>query len=463
MVPPIALGLSPQLAAWLATFLSGLVVVWSFGRLVKRFDVARPDILCAIAALMTAALTGRVSADLITAGLLLLYFAEAWELSDPVGKGWGWKCGVLGGALYLSKSYMLYFFAVHFTLTAVVGWRVEKRAPRSLARAWLTGLIVCGLLSGPWIAALSAKYGALVISRAGQVNIDMVGPDSSGYRQHKLLIPPSSPHAFNAWQDPSPDALPRWRMLSPAGLKQLARLLRKNLKLLIEVYQEQTIFWLVIILLFILLNESPPINRRWIHPVLAMAILPAGYLLVIIVDRYLWTTRYLLLLMGAAILSQLRHKWRIDAQVCRVVLCLGLVPILWNCIVEFRHDWNGGREDWEAAQFLRPIILPQSSIASCGRYEESLALAYYVDGRYYGLLTETAQEREYARELNPNFDQSPASRLPAAPPDLGDRLDRLHIQWLMVWPECGALPPQAAQKATLAARRGPLQLYRLEQ
>jgi len=274
------------------------------------------------------------------------------------------------------------------------------------------------------------------------------------------LRAPSSPHAYSTLQDPPPEALAKWSLASRAGVAQALRLIKKNLKLVADIYQAQTLFWMAIIVVFIVLNEAPPPDRTWIFPMLVVVLLPAGYLLVIVVDRYLWVTRYLFLLMGAASLALLRRKLVVPAGVLLVAGGLGTASILWSCLTELRDNWNGGREEFAVANRVRELIPPESHIASCGSYERSLEISFWVGARYYGLVSETPEEQQYARELNPNFDRSAARNLPSEPPDAAERLRRFHIQWLLEWPDCPGLPATEAAVFEPAGDFGPVRLLR---
>ncbi|MBL8227464.1 MAG: hypothetical protein JNL98_03265 [Bryobacterales bacterium] len=461
MVPLIAAGVHPWPAGKVVTILSGFLAVWSFGRLLKRFDVEHSWAVHMVAAVMTAALSIRTSADLMTAALLMLYFAALWSPEWPESPTSGLLCGLLGGFLYFSKNYMFFFFCLHFTvIVSIHFWRQRSTRGGIVVRQWLAGLVLCALISSVWMMALSRKYGKFTISRAGEVNLGMVGPEGSGYRTHKLLSEPSSPHAWSTLQDPPPDVLPKWKAASAEGIKQIVRLVRSNLKRLDSIFRGQTLLWLVLILGVIVLCEAPPGERSWLFPVLTIALLPAGYLLVIVVDRYLWAIWYLLLILGAVCLRQLRVKLNLDPRLRVLLAIFGAATFFWGALTELRNHRSSGRSEWALAQQLRTVIAPESRVVSCGSYERSLIVSYHLGSRYYGLVRTGSVDHENARELNPNYEQSQTRLLPDEPPDLAARLSRYRIGWMLVWPGCEAIPGPL-QQSTLTGRYGEVSLYRL--
>jgi hypothetical protein len=463
IAPLIALGIHPWPAGKLVTVLSGFLALWSFGRLLRRFDTEHSRALHLAAAVLTAALSIRTSADLLTAALLMLYFSLLWSGGWPDSPRTGLLCGLLGGLLYFSKNYMFFFFCLHFTLiVAIHFWRQRSSRGGAVLRHWMTGMAACVLLSSVWMVALTQKYGKFTISRAGEVNLGMVGPEGSGYRTHKLLSPPSSPHAWSTLQDPPPEVLPKWKVASAEGAKQILRLLRSNLKRLDSIYRGQTFLWLVVVIGVIVFCEARPTNRSWLFPVLTIALLPAGYLLVIVVDRYLWATWYLFLILGGVCLRQMRAKLQLDPRLRAGLAWLGVLTVLWGVLTEFRNFWRVGRQEWSLAQQLRPVIPPESRVVSCGSYESSLMVSYHLGSRYYGLVRAGQVDEDNARELNPNYDRSAARLLPAEPPDLTGRLERYQIGWMLVWPSCEAIPAALSQ-ARLSGQYGDLKLYRLHE
>lgn len=445
MAPAIAVGLSPWLAAKVVCLASGLLLIFGFQRLLPLFTPTAPVALTAIAAVFTASIALRTSADILAAGLLLHYFAEVW---NPLWKQRPWRLGLLGALLYLTKNYLLFFFLLHLSFSTLV--EIARHGSwLAVARSSALAMGLTAILSGGWIAVLSSHYGAFTTSRAGAVNLRMVGPQSSGYRPHKVLVPPSSPHAFSMLQDPPPELLPSWKPASEEGIRQLFRLFKKNLRWLVDIYQGETLFWMAIVLLFILTAERATPDRFWIGPVFTLLLLPAGYLLVIVVDRYLWSTYYLFLLMGGAALARLSEHWQVNRLAWRCLAAAGAVSFLWTALAAARNSEGGGHIEWEIAQRLRPLVSPESRVLSCGGYERTLIVSYHLGARFYGLIREGAEDRQYARELNPLYDRSTASNLPPVPEDAAERLDRFRPNWLLIWPSCEGLPVEVQSRLQL--------------
>src|SRR5581483_4129579 len=144
--------------------------------------------------------------DLLFTAILLLYFGLILDPAYPGGGHSGAFCGILGGLAYLTKSYGLVFFVIHFTLMTVLYLlRRESVAKRSvIVRHYAAGLVVFCAISFCWIAVLHGKYGVWMTGTTGDFNVRLAGPQSPGYPNLAHLIAPTSAHAITAWQEPSP-------------------------------------------------------------------------------------------------------------------------------------------------------------------------------------------------------------------------------------------------------------------
>lgn len=209
---PVACGADARLAAKAICALAGLGIVRGVEALAVRMELTPNPWLMSAAALCAAAMAGRISADVLAAAVLLHYLADVWkENPSPL------KTGVYGGLLYLVKNYLLFFFLLHWGIHSA--GRLARHAVQREGIFQRAGLTLAGtaLLAVPWVTILTQHYGKFTISRAGVVNLAMAGPESSAYRQHKVLAAPSSPSAFSALQDPPPKLCPPGNLFPRKG------------------------------------------------------------------------------------------------------------------------------------------------------------------------------------------------------------------------------------------------------
>jgi hypothetical protein len=140
MIPFIWMGATPWMAGKLSMVMVGLFALWSALRLLQQFAVEWRLLIEILCALIVAVLAVRTSADLLGAGLVMLYLSQVWRPDWSGLPRAGWWAGALGGLMYLSKNYLLFFFAAHFTVTMLIhAYLNGRRRWPALARHWATG------------------------------------------------------------------------------------------------------------------------------------------------------------------------------------------------------------------------------------------------------------------------------------------------------------------------------------
>jgi len=193
-VPGMLLGYDALHAARFAIALWGLLLVvlaWLLMRRLLELPVWLETVAMLLVADATLMWATTAWPDIIQAAALLGFTALLWTPSFLDRRGLQVLAGISGGVAYLAKAYAFPFFLLWCPLS--IAWRARDRA-RTL-RAWAFAMIGFALVSGPWMAALSVKYGHLTYGTAGALNRAIVGP---------------SPHAAPSWWTPVPGRLARW-------------------------------------------------------------------------------------------------------------------------------------------------------------------------------------------------------------------------------------------------------------
>ncbi len=307
MIPLLGLHTPGLDASRVICFLSGLLTLYAVLLLGRGFELRNGVLTVTLytAAAMTVAFALlREEPDLLEGALLLFYFRLIFDREYSSARRWsGVWCGALGGLAFLTKSYALYFFLGHFTLmTLFQALQGPKDRRKSIAAHFAQGLAVFLLIATPWIGLISGKLGRFTVGTTRDFDYRLVGPDSPGYPQYYSLIPPPGAHALSMWEEPATQLLPRWSPLhSGRELRHELKLVAINLRVLIRLLVYTSLLSIPIVLLYAIDGCRAGAHARyhWLPPVLTVAMLPAGYLLVNVQDRYLWSIVLLILRNGS--------------------------------------------------------------------------------------------------------------------------------------------------------------------
>jgi len=202
-------GMDSRVAFRVMIALWGALAVAGAWRLGRRLGLG-PWMLVAstvCAALMVVEFSAGHRVDLLVAALLLWYLDAVMAPGLLTSRRRAAALGALGALAYLAKLYGLPFFLAHFTLAVFVhGW--ASPAPgrlRRMAAAWGIGLATCALLSAPWVAVLSAKYGRLTFGTAATA--EALAANVRGEAPRDALVglrrPPAD--AWCVWHDAALD------------------------------------------------------------------------------------------------------------------------------------------------------------------------------------------------------------------------------------------------------------------
>lgn len=189
VVPLLRAGADPLYAARAVMCFCGAAAVACFGLLLYRLRAFGP--LCTFVALTAMAMATpaiavrEITPDLLLSACLLAYLAALADDKLASRKTTHFLAGALGGLAYLAKAYAFPFVLTHLPLTMFIF--LGRRALYPIARS----LAAFALVAGPWIAALSWRYGALTISTAGPRAHAVLAPDNPS-REHRwsMSIPP---------------------------------------------------------------------------------------------------------------------------------------------------------------------------------------------------------------------------------------------------------------------------------
>jgi hypothetical protein len=264
--PLVALGMDPLYALRAVLVTSGTALVLACWLFLRRLaPLPRAWTLAAILSVALVAAYMAVSypnPDILLAAWLWLYFTA---VMDPRLMERRWlqaTCGFCCGAAYLAKSYAFPFFLAHYPLTLVLRWAMRRRAAsgnpgepgplhiRRAGSALTLGLITFGIVAGPWMGVLSAKYGRFTTTTAGTINHAVVGPGVQ-YGVHPVrrgMYEPQSGH-IAAWETPEILPYAYWSpFASAANARHQVKIIVQNLGVVRSIFSEMDLLglWLAL-------------------------------------------------------------------------------------------------------------------------------------------------------------------------------------------------------------------------
>jgi 4-amino-4-deoxy-L-arabinose transferase-like glycosyltransferase len=453
IVPGLAAGWAPLVAAKAATVAAGAVALVAFYLLARRFVsplVSMALTVFAGAVVVSWALASYITPDLVLAVCILwyLYFVT----SPAFGRRWpvALLAGVMAGLAYLTKSYAFPFFILHFT--AYVAWRWWRRPGerRRWEQHFLIGLAGFFLVALPWIVAISRQEHRLTYGTSGAYTLALAAPGSTGHpvMRNGLFVPPAG--GTSAWMRPVAPVGPSWlptlwpRPHNFSYAKDKVIINSQELLKLLGVFWPLSTGIVAAVLLLAYRRRSPlPERARFgIKFLTFTAILyTLGYLLIFVEDRYIWPVQLMVLVLGGILFDWL---WA-DRLIPRVALALlavfGLFTIQQQPAEALRVQRNANIEVPRMAQQIKAT--PDyhcRAIASNASWELSSYIAFDLGCPYFGMFG------------------------PYDPGDNAAQLRRYHVDYLMMWKsgdkKRDAVPADYHEVANLRSQA--LKVYRFE-
>jgi len=356
-----------------------------------------------------------ITPDLLVATLLLFYFYFLLNPAYPHSSRRGSLAGVLGSLTYLAKSYNFFFFLFHFPLMNFLISKLNKgrSSKQKLKRHFVTGMIAFLLLSGLWITAISLKYKKFTISTTMARAWTLVAPTARGEALRWIgLYPPPNSTALSAWEDPSSLPLDIWNPFSSHFyfIHFLGNIF-KNLANLFEIMASQSIFYLLILMAFLAVTfysffKKHPSSPLLLFSLVSFFLYPAGFLLLYVVERYIWIEFLWLILFTGYLFSQLMKRF-IRAKIIIFFLFLFILASyslepLHYLISDYKRVTEygtSGRKIYQISEILKTKFDLKGNVASNDRWNESLFLCYYLGCRYFGQIKEDISVGELKAEL----------------------------------------------------------------
>jgi len=296
--------------------------------------------------------------------------------------------GSLTALLYYTKAYGLPLGIFSLCL-----WTLYRYLTQQSAGLWvritLLSTLVALVLIAPWVTALSQKYGKVFLTSTPYYSRYIVHPSIN--RNDPMftdgLFELPHPQALSIWEDPTYFNLKDW---SPFQSVELFRhqwvLIFKNLNKVFQTYQYFSAFSIFIFLALAYHSykrQNSNLSEESIRALIILIATSAGYLLILVVRRYIFVHQFVLFYAGISLLSHWFSQSSKTPKFQRNVLILFLVSFLWNPIHKMYKQSGGGAEvrrlsHWFEDQNIKGVF------ASDSQWRKTLFISSRTGNQYLG-------------------------------------------------------------------------------
>jgi len=318
----------------------------------------------------------------------------------------GLLTGFFGALAFLSKSYIFFFFLVHFGLSNVYYWIKFQSQRKIITKNFILGMIVFLVISGVWIFAISEKYDKFTLGTAGPYNYAVIGPESMGHPvYYEGLLQPPNEYAYSVWEDPSYLNVKSWSpFASASNFYYQLKIITNNLVSLLNIWESFSILSLIIIIMGLIafkFSNDESKNKLTLLS-LTIAIYSAGYCLILISTRYMWIINVLLLLLGIFCVKILFEKFNFNEKFYMILIFILSLSFIISPVIELYDLSGNGKDYYLISENLKTHGVSSSNIAAnFSDWRDTVYLAYYLDAKYYGL-TKSSSGKDLEEELRKN-------------------------------------------------------------
>ncbi|HSU29047.1 MAG TPA: hypothetical protein VLJ68_11740 [Chitinophagaceae bacterium] len=359
LVPFIKLGIDPVLACKFINALLGifsLLVIHSLaGKMMMEENVRRVILFTAIPILIYFTFF-ELCADFLLVFILLIYLSLVFSRDLIQNKKKIFLCALVGALAYYAKNYAFYFIAIHFACTVLILLKGEKTWLSRSLRTFGFFLLVMLLLIVPWWIGISNKYGGFTTGNAGRSNFAWQLLPAKEH-QRILITAPPYPGGSSDWDDPSYRGSNK---ISPFSDKETflheLRIVGYNTKELLFIWQRFSVFSILLLLIsfYFLWIRGSTFKAERNHKIflLFIAILPLGYLPLIIQPRYIWTTEIGILLLAGVCITALYTIGRIPKNWLLPLAIITGSSFFYYPLTVLSEKKNKGKEEYNMAKAL---------------------------------------------------------------------------------------------------------------
>lgn len=410
LIPVLAFIRDGMIAFKVLTMIIGALTIFSSYLLIQIFNIStfQKAIFTFTVAIMAFYFSLSTSPDLL---LVLIYLIYLYLITSPsylTHKQSGVLAGILGGLMYLTKSFGLPFFLSHFVLTNIIYLlrKSDAQTKKIIRINFFSGIVFALLIVTPWALIITDKQGHFTISESSTYNYSVITPGNEGAPMNKMgLLSPPNDTAISVWEDISSVDLEMWNFFgSKENIIHLVKYIADNTFELLQTLQDFSMLSISILLmaLFYLFNRQwDAINSRTLTILTSLGVLFLGYALVLVLDRYIWMASIVLFAMAMSMTTVYRERFQIkNATYVLMVLTISWTFLQYPLKMSI-HKMDINAFIGEIDKQLTPLQI-SGKIASNTEWDETLLLSYLQGWKYLGRPPENASEPAIAKTLAEN-------------------------------------------------------------
>lgn len=397
LIPFLKMGIEPLLSSKLLTITIGLFTLIQSDKLLRLIKIeghSRKVLLTVLVVVMLYFALSLFTPDILMVCLTLAYLNIILSPDYSTNKFAGVGSGAVAALLFLTKSYGLPFFVVHYVLFNILFLYKSKDKLKRMrvSNNFVSGMLVFTVVSALWIFAISQKYGYFTIGSAGTYNHALVGPDSPGHPLgHPIhfmgfLAPPNNT-ALSAWEDISYVEFPNWSTFgSFNSVAYQTKLILNNvwdIFLILEKFSFFSIFVLLASIFYFRKKRKQLPDDPIFHLLVSLLILVSGYSLLLLVNRYLWLGIIILLATGTKLWDEWMAKKVDKSKLKSMLFYIFAASFLLLPVRNIYLNLNSGRHIYAINNTISGLGI-SGRVASNTNWHESLYLAFYNNWKYYG-------------------------------------------------------------------------------
>ena len=340
-----------------------------------------------------------ITPDLLMVCVLTYYLASIYDSNYSKSVLNGMFCGFLGAMAYLTKSYGFTFFIVSFLIFNALHYITELNK-RAVLKNLATGFLVFILISSVWVVFISYKDGKVTYGTSGDFNYALVGPNSTGFAEYSEGL--HNPDQVNT------NYLPKeWSPFSSwANFHHQLNLILDNIQKTGMILNYFSILSLLIILIYLILLIVTPAGEsrvNIVYPLVTMFILTAGYIIVVVEERYIWLIYLLLIIMGGYLLNKLFNlklfRFNRYDKLLKIVCIIGFIWLMVLMPVNYLHgNLNTGKDSYTLANALAEYGV-HGNVATNNKLTEMNYLQYYMNTDLYGQSQQNISSEQLNQDL----------------------------------------------------------------
>ncbi len=394
LVPFIKAGFDPVLSAKYINGLLGLLTLLNSCALIEKFhihDALKRIIPFILAILFLSYSFYELCADLLQLFIFIIYLNVLFSKNFIRNNNKIFFAGILGAISYYAKAYNFPFFILHFAIVVFI--LVKKNYSGNIANLFLSkvaiGFVAFFLVTAPYVAVLTHKYGSVRINNAGKLNTSWFLERSISDSRKLVTAPPFS-DATSAWDEPT---YSQEKYYTPfTSVKHFSRQIKlfiSNSIKLSELVNQISIFAMLILvgfLVYLFSKKQQAESAEWLL-LLTTLLYPSGYLLIFVEWRYIWLLPITLLIMSSILLSYVLEKNYLSKNFFILIAFIFSASFMLQPINEMQDLANNNKDVYEIATIFKQKKIKGNfflQYKSFEPYAKAVVLCYLTDSKIYG-------------------------------------------------------------------------------